>query len=394
MFPPSLLTAVIASQLLGTSVAIPYSQYILAPSQRIITPVSVYNINGTVDNADALTSSGTGEVTFAANSNITYDHGKNIGGLASFTVSNVSQSGTGEFIGISFTESTLWISSNGSDATANVAIDETIWFGITGPGTYTLDPQYSRGGFRYLNLYHNSSGTVTLSNLTTYLTGAPSLQNYTGYFHADDDEKLTRVWYASAYTDQLCTIPADAGNSLVDIAATSSDIPTYWWSNSTLTNGSYALVDGAKRDKLIWPGDFGISVPAIFLSTNEIDPIKVSIEQLFAQQNATSGQMPYAAAPIVVEPLDSEVTALATTFSFTYGLHGLLSLYYYYKYTGDIGFVEEQWHRFKLGLSFSLGYVDSSGLAYIPIDNADWLRSDMGWYNIEVCQPCSLEVSL
>ncbi|OKL58657.1 hypothetical protein UA08_06328 [Talaromyces atroroseus] len=384
MTTPSLLAAVIALQLLGIAAAIPYSQYILAPSERCITPVSVYSINGTVHDADALTASGTGVATFAANSNITYDHGKDIGGLASFTVSNVSQSDAGEYIGISFTESSLWISPNGSDATANVAIDEIIWFPITGPGFYTLDAQHSRGGFRYLNLYHNSTGTVTLSNLTTYLTSVPTLQNYTGYFHADDDEKLNRVWYAAAYTNQLCTIPADEGNSLVDIAATNPDIPTQWWSNSTLTNGSYALVDGAKRDKLIWPGDFGISVPAVFLSTNDIDSLKVSIEQLFAQQNVTTGQMPYAAAPIVVEPPDPITSSFATTFSFTYGLHGLLSLYYYYKYTGDVVFVKEQWDRFKLGLDFSLSYIDSSGLAYIPIDNADWLRNDMGWYNIEV----------
>lgn len=379
-----LLAASIVACFLQKAGAIPYSQYILAPSDRVVAPVSVYNINGTVDNAEGLTTSGKGGATFAANSNITYDHGKDIGGIASFTVDNVSENSTGEFIGVSFTESSLWISSHGSDATSNVAIDEIIWFPITGPGYYALDERHNRGGFRYLNLYHNSSGTVTLSNLTTYVNSAPTLQNYTGYFHAFNDEKLNRVWYASAWTDQLCTIPANQGNSLADPSATNPDIPTYWFSNSTLTNGSTAIVDGAKRDKMIWPGDYGISVPTTFLSTNDVDSVKISIQQLFAQQNETTGQMPYAAAPIYMEPDNTLVSGLATTFSFTYGLHGLLSLYYYYKYTGDIGFLKEQWYRFKLGLTFSLSYVDDTGLAYIPIDNADWLRSDMGWHNIEV----------
>ncbi|KAJ5359646.1 uncharacterized protein N7496_012059 [Penicillium cataractarum] len=197
-----------------------------------------------------------------------------------------------------------------------------------------------------MSLYHNSSGTVSLSNLTTYINSAPSLRDYTGYFHADDN-KLNRVWYASAWTDQLCTIPSDQGNSLADPGAKSTSEPTYWWANSTLTNGSYALVDGAKRDKLIWPGDLGIEIPAVFLSTNEADIIKISVQQLFAQQNAATGQMPYAAAPIIMKPADNEISNLAEEFSFT------------------------------------LGYVDGSGLAYIPVNNRDWLRSDMGYYNIE-----------
>jgi hypothetical protein len=344
----------------------------------------VYNINGTVDNAVALTSSGTGEAAFTANSNITYDYGKNIGGIASFVVSDVNASATGEFIGISFTESSFWISSNGGDATNNAGIDEIIWFGITGPGNYSLDLAHNRGGFRYLSLYHNSSGTVSLSSLTTYFNGAPSLQNYTGYFHAGDDDKLNRVWYAAAYTDQLCTIPSNQGNSLADLSASDPNGTTYWFSNSTLTNGSTALVDGAKRDKLIWPGDFGISVPAVFLSTNEVDSIKISLQQLFAEQNAETGAMPYAASPIIVEPPDSEISGLGSTFSFTYHLHGLLGLYYYYKYTGDTDFVAEQWSRFKFAMSYSLSYVDESGLAYIPVNNPDWLRNDMGYHNIEV----------
>lgn len=377
------LAAVTLSRLLGVTSAIPYSEYILAPSDRILSPVSVYNINGTVENAAALTTSGTGEATIAANSNITYDYGKNIGGVASFVVSGVNASATGEFIGVGFSESSLFISPYGSDATANAGIDELIWFSITGPGNYSLDLAHNRGGFRYLSLYHNSSGTVSLNSLTTYFNSAPSLQNYTGYFHAHADEKLNRVWYASAYTDQLCTIPSDQGSSLSDLLATPNSL-TYWFSNSTLTNSSTALVDGAKRDKLIWPGDFGISVPAVFLSTNEVDTIKPSIQQIFAEQHALTGAMPYAASPIFARPFNPILSAVSIVFSFTYHLHGLLSLYYYYKYTGDADFVAEQWNRFKFGMKHSLSYVDWTGLAGIPIDNPDWLRNDMGFHNIEV----------
>jgi hypothetical protein len=210
------------------------------------------------------------------------------------------------------------------------------------------------------------------------------LRNYSGYFHCNDDQ-LNRVWYASAYTCQLCTIPSTQGNSLVDLQATDPNLPTYWWANSTLTHGTTALVDGAKRDKLIWPGDFGISVPTVFLSTNDAESIKLSLEQLFAQQNATTGKLPYAAAPIVVEPPDSVVEAISQTFSFTYHLYNIIGLINYFIYSGDLAFVQRQWNRVKLAVDYSISFVDDTGLAYVvPSATADWLRFGMGARNIEV----------
>ncbi|KAH0237943.1 bacterial alpha-L-rhamnosidase domain-containing protein, partial [Aureobasidium melanogenum] len=314
---------------------------------------SICRANGTVINAAGVTTSGFGGTTFNSVSAVTYDYTKNIGGLVSFVVSSSSDSE--QYIGISFTESSMWISPDGSDATQNIAIDETLWFKITGPGNYSVEPLHDRGGFRYLNVYHNSTGNVTLSHLQTYFTAMPhfpddGLREYTGYFHSND-EKLNRVWYAAveihrslgsgdltrekwvlfrlsasaslihkstvhfyswthdrsdqvggAYTDQLCTIPSTAGNSLVDLDATDPDIPTVWWSNSTLTNGSSAFTDGPKRDKLIWPGDFAISVPGVFLSTDDEITVKLSLQQLFASQNTTTGALPWFAQPVHVYP--------------------------------------------------------------------------------------------
>lgn len=191
----------LASLLPLTALAVPYAEYILAPSQRDLSPVSVHQANGTVINAAGVTTSGFGGTTFNSVSAVTYDYTKNIGGLVSFVVSSSSDSE--QYIGISFTESSMWISPDGSDATQNIAIDETLWFKITGPGNYSVEPLHDRGGFRYLNVYHNSTGNVTLSHLQTYFTAMPhfpddGLREYTGYFHSND-EKLNRVWYAGMY---------------------------------------------------------------------------------------------------------------------------------------------------------------------------------------------------
>ncbi|KAH0387860.1 bacterial alpha-L-rhamnosidase domain-containing protein, partial [Aureobasidium melanogenum] len=374
----------LASLLPLTALAVPYAEYILAPSQRDLSPVSVHQANGTVINAAGVTTSGSGGTTFNSVSAVTYDYTKNIGGLVSFVVSSSSDSE--QYIGISFTESSMWISPDGSDATQNIAIDETLWFKITGPGNYSVEPLHDRGGFRYLNVYHNSTGNVTLSHLQTYFTAMPhfpddGLREYTGYFHSND-EKLNRVWYAGAYTDQLCTIPSTAGNSLVDLDATDPDIPTVWWSNSTLTNGSSAFTDGPKRDKLIWPGDFAISVPGVFLSTDDAITVKLSLQQLFASQNTTTGALPWFAQPVYVYPENDFINLGKVVFSFNYHLFTLLGLHNYWIYTGDDEYLQNNWNRFKLGLNYSLSFVDETGLANVT-SSFDWLREGMGGHNIE-----------
>ncbi|KAH0339464.1 bacterial alpha-L-rhamnosidase domain-containing protein, partial [Aureobasidium melanogenum] len=367
-----------------TASAVPYAEYILAPSQRDLAPVSVHQANGSVINAAGITTSGHGGTTFNSVSAVTYDYTKNIGGLVSFVVSSSSDSE--QYIGISFTESSMWISPDGSDATQNIAIDETLWFKITGPGNYSVEPLHDRGGFRYLNVYHNTTGNVTLSHLQTYFTAMPhfpddGLRDYTGYFHSND-EKLNRVWYAGAYTDQLCTIPSTAGNSLVDLDATDPDVPTVWWSNSTLTNGSSAFTDGPKRDKLIWPGDFAISVPGVFLSTDDAITVKLSLQQLFASQNTTTGALPWFAQPVYVFPENSFIDFGKIVFSFNYHLFTLLGLHNYWIYTGDDEYLQNNWNRFKLGLNYSLSFVDETGLANVT-SPFDWLRVGMGGHNIE-----------
>lgn len=175
-----------------------YDEYILAPSSRNLKPTLVYKVNGTVDNAAALTQYGTGNATFHGYSMVTFDFGRNIGGLASFEVLSVS--GLDEEIGISFTESSLWISPHGGDATHDSLIDEILWSNVTKAGRHTLEQKHDRGAFRYLNVYHRGSGTTSIDSLDVHFSAVPhysedQLRAYSGWF-SSDDMKLNRVWYA------------------------------------------------------------------------------------------------------------------------------------------------------------------------------------------------------
>jgi hypothetical protein len=130
--------------ILGTlhqAVAGPYSEYILTPALRTLLPATLYNINGSVTHAASLTRP-PGNTTFKGASAVTYDFGKNIGGIVSFNVSTVK--GTDEFIGISLSESSLWINSEGCDATADAGIDETLWFKVSSGGKYAASKIHQR----------------------------------------------------------------------------------------------------------------------------------------------------------------------------------------------------------------------------------------------------------
>jgi hypothetical protein len=168
--------------------AIPYDQYILAPSSRTLHPISVYKVNGTVTGAESVTEGNSGSVVFQDDSAVTYVYAKNIAGIVSINISSVSD--VNQYIGLTFSESSLWISGLYSDATADAGRDEALWFHVTGPGVYTVDAEHERGGFKYLSLVHNSTGSVEITDVTTHFTPVPhyaedQMRNYTGYFHCN-----------------------------------------------------------------------------------------------------------------------------------------------------------------------------------------------------------------
>jgi hypothetical protein len=105
----------------------------------------------------------------------------------------------------------------------------------------------------------------------------------------------------------------------------------------------------------------------MFVSTNDLVTVKNSLQSLLILQNST-GALPYAGVPF---------GSLIHAFSFTYHLYSLIGLNDYYLYTGDIDYLSANWHKFKLGLNYSLGMIDPSGMANVTTP-ADWLRFGMG----------------
>ncbi|KAJ5506479.1 Bacterial alpha-L-rhamnosidase [Penicillium expansum] len=327
--------------------AVPYAEYIYAPSSRILIPPAVVGVNGSVTTPAALTNaSDMRPAVFNGPSSVTFDFQKNVAGIVSIDIASASSDA---FIGVTFSESSLYISEQACDATADAGFDSPLWFSIAGgPSTYTAAEKHNRGGFRYMTLVSNTTAAVSVNRVTVNFTAAPTqnLRAYTGYFHSND-ELLNRIWYAGAYTNQLSTIDPAMGNALP----------------------CSVLTDGAKRDRLIWPGDMSISLEAIGVSTYDLYSVRVALELLFGLQKE-DGRLPYASPPF------------ADTISFTYHCHSLNGLALYYLYSGDLDWLSRHWNQFKRGVDYALSSVDATGLANITA-SSDWLRFGMGGHNIE-----------
>jgi hypothetical protein len=226
-----------------------YHQYIHASKDRTITPASVLSANGSVKNAEGLTSSksyGPAGVTFSGiNSTVTLDFGKNIAGTVQFKVESVSDSA--EYLGFTFTESSLWISPFHCDCASAAIFDSPLWFATSSKGKYAAEKKHQRGGFRYLSIWHNSTGEVTITNLSVNFTASPEMEDpsaYGGFFHSSS-EKLNRVWYAGAYTNQLCSVDPAYGNA--------AGIPgTDWYYNATIASKCLFFFS-FHHTALLWP---------------------------------------------------------------------------------------------------------------------------------------------
>ncbi len=259
------LTAVPAQPALSLAAAAPPPGAIealnLSPTSRTVRPTAVQGVSGSVTNPQNVLTGMPSRLS-GTNSSITVDFGKEVGGIA--TLSFGATSG-GQRVGLAFTESSLYIGRT-SDASSGGNADGAISGNATTNGTYTMPTARLRGGFRYLTIFLQTSGWVDLTGVSLNFTPAPGKANpaaYANYFYSSDN-LLNRIWYAGAYTAQTNIIAGNQGRAWPP--------PQSEWDNSAVVGvGDSVLVDGAKRDRTVWPGDSGIAVPTAYASMNELN---------------------------------------------------------------------------------------------------------------------------
>jgi hypothetical protein len=257
----------------------PWQTDIYAPATRSVRPKKVLSLP-----AGRVISQYPSPASLQGNgSALVFDFGIEVGGIVRV---NYSSSGIAE-LGLAFTEAKNWIgewsdASNGKFRGPDGALYGTIE--KEGRGSYVMPDKHLRGGFRYLTLFLKTPipSTNTVLNITDIrleLSIQPTwsyLQAYQGYFHCSD-ELLNSIWYAGAYTLQTNSVPVKTGRQVPMLA-------NGWANNATMGPGSTILVDGAKRDRAVWPGDMGVAVPSAFVSTGDLESVKNALQVMYDYQ--------------------------------------------------------------------------------------------------------------
>jgi hypothetical protein len=353
----------------ATAVAVPHvasaSSYNYAPAGRTVTPVAIHGTVGTVSSAGNVLSGQPTRIS-GAHSAVVLDFGKEVGGIV--TLNFAGANGAGQRVGLAFTESSLYIGENSDDSSGIVnggpGTDGALYATVDGAASYTMPTDKLRGGFRYLTVFLATSGWVDLNGASLLFTAAPGMTNphaYSNYF-SSNDPLLNQIWYAGAYTVQLDSIDPNQGRVWPPPA-------TGWENNAVVGVGASVLTDGAKRDRTVWPGDMGISLPTEYVSTNDVASARNALTTIYQHQK-TSGELGYSGPAFNLFGSD------------TYHTWTLIGTASYFTYSADKSWLDSIWSQYRQAMGFITAKIDGTGLLNVT-GTADWARDGQGGENIE-----------
>jgi hypothetical protein len=379
----------------------PWDKYILAPASRLVVPEKI-------SAGDGIARAGKDIFPLSLetkNSFVVFDFGQEVGGFVSIELGAVED---GAELGLTFSESTNYAtcpttsinshctnavgnknpqmhsgddSNGGGDPTPHP--DGPLWTGPLRENTiFRVKDAHLRGGFRYLNIFVASNETgssrIEIKGVNLTFTAAPAmsnLRNYKNHFYCSDD-LLNRIWYASAYTAQMCIISPQHGRDWPP--------PKMGWNNDVLIGvGDSIIVDGAKRDRTIWPGDMGISIATSFATLGDVRSGINSLLTLYDLQSP-AGQLPYVGPAVFCQmPEGQSCGGRGSWGSDTYHLWALVGTHLSVTYSKNTLFLNDIYEKYKKAVNHSLSKVSRSPNGLFVVDQkADWQRSGQGGKNI------------
>ena len=129
------------------------------------------------------------------------------------------------------------------------------------------------------------------------------------------------------------------------------------------------VMDGAKRDRVVWSGDLGVEGPTIYYTTATDNYIRGSL-QLLASYQSANGESGSDVPP---------TSGLGTypesgyDYSTSYSMDEVVNIATYYRFTGDLAFVRSEWPMITRELTYNRSMVDNRGLlATNSNDGSDW----------------------
>ena len=369
-----------------------WKPYVLAPSSHTVLPVSVLSADprgGSILGKAAAALGGAASVTLTSTGTrttsplLTLDFGKEVGGEVAIHV--LSTTTPAPQLHACFSESKAEMAltptqNDGEAAYAPGCDTANIWNGYPGtPYTWdsdshtlplsgttlpaTITDTQPRGGFRYLTLFLDGPGSVTLNDVSLDFQAAPLQTDpaaYQGWFLSSSNA-LNKLWYAGAYTVQMDTWMSDTAKSWPydtgEPDQSDAQIPG-------ADPQQEVILDGAKRDRVVWQGDLSVEAPVTYLSTDDVAAVNNSLSSLAGQQ-----------LPDGFVPAESLVGPHNTGEETTYGEYVtwfINNAYEHWLYTGDDSYLASDWSGLRQAVAWleSVRAQDPQGLIAFGAVNA------------------------
>ena len=305
------------------------------------------------------------------------DFRREVGGKVSFDVSGVSRPLT---VGLAFSDSYEYMTSVSDSACGTTGVcTETHYLRVL-PGQRTVTDPDLRGGFRYLMIFLDTPGSMTISNLHVNFTADPGVKHparYRGAF-LSASRLWNSIWYAGAYTVEMATIDPNTGRPF---PAT----PGLLTFHAKIARGPTVIVDASKRDRLDWIGNQPLSDVAALLSNPGRRTSGTG--EAFAAENsfafAASHQFADGEIPGVYLPGAKNPPTFPNPKGFLIhygsdGIRGVLDWWYTYLYTGDRTFLNKWWPAVQRDLAWAHGMLQPDGLISIPAAEGGTWGYDLG----------------
>jgi alpha-L-rhamnosidase len=221
-----------------------------------------------------------------------------------------------------------------------------------------------RGAERWIALQLQGPGSVSIDYVRVREKHLhPAIGDYAGHFLSSDDA-LNRSWYASAYTFALDSVKDHR--------------PGY-------RGGHMVVVDGAKRDRLVWLGDLVVENLLGAYSLRQAPRIVRDSLAIFSCQQRGDGELQPASDIAIRCPRrppspggppppgggDTAPSIRARVLP-EYTAQWIVGVHDYYLYSGDDAFVRRMLPVIRHGIAYFAANMDANGLFYTPAGAGNW----------------------
>ncbi|MGP8058213.1 MAG: alpha-L-rhamnosidase C-terminal domain-containing protein [Acidimicrobiales bacterium] len=260
------------------------------------------------------------------------------------------------------------------DATDTQGTPDTLSEIAFGPSEYTTIADVALPAPIGAGSWHHVSTVVAGPIVSTSIDGRPVARFDTGSLPAGASvyDSGTVGFLVpgtqASYRDLRVTAP-DGATLYANSLARSSALAGFTGPELSSPDGLPVIMDGAKRDRVVWSGDLGVEGPTVFDTTAADDYIRGSLKLLGSYQEL-SGESGADVPPTV--PLGT-FPASGYPYSTSYSMDEVDNIATYYLYTGDLGFVRSEWPMITRELAYDRSLVDARGLLVTDeSDGMDW----------------------